>query len=276
MVQRLLIRIEVGPAVPLEVVSQLIQSVNTVCNVALQLDRQSELNRATRLLPLDEPARIELFEYLNQRAYRPFDGSSDDDKLYRTSGRIARILERLLLSGVSVGPPNLWPPAEAQAAYLLEALPDSGPLVPTVEQISYQNPLEIVLTGFTWGHVIASGLTGGSLFALLNFAAYVGPKRKKLQAEAEKTQAEASKIEAEAGKTEAEADKLDAEAHQIRTDTELKAELYRALLRRVRDGAAALTPQQIDAIVDDRAIGAILELTQRPLEVEDQSDDEAG
>jgi hypothetical protein len=29
-------------------------------------------------------------------------------------------------------------------------------------------------------------------------------------------------------------------------------------------------------VVDDRAIGAALELTQRPLEVEDQSDNEAG
>ena len=36
-----------------------------------------------------------------------------------------------------------------------------------------------------------------------------------------------------------------------------------------------ITPQQIDAIVDDRAVGAILELTQRPLEVEDQSDENA-
>lgn len=37
MAQRVLIRIDVGPAVPLDLVSQLIQSVSTVCNVALQL-----------------------------------------------------------------------------------------------------------------------------------------------------------------------------------------------------------------------------------------------
>ncbi len=65
--------------------------------------------------------------------------------------------------------------------------------------------------------------------------------------------------------------------NQIQTDAECKAELYRALLRRVQDGSAVLTPQQISDIVDDQAIRAILELTQRPLEIEDQSDDdEAG
>ena len=80
MVQRVAIRIDVGPAVPLDLVSTLIQNVSTVCNTAVALDRQSELNRATRLLPLDDPARIELIEYLQTRRYRPYD--SPDDKLY--------------------------------------------------------------------------------------------------------------------------------------------------------------------------------------------------
>lgn len=184
MAQRITIRIDVGPAAPLDLIAQLVQSTNTVCNVALELDRQSELNRATRLLPLDEPARIELLEYLNQQAYRPFDGYSDDDKLFRTSGRIQRILERLLLSGLSFGPPNFWPPAEAQAAYLLRALPDSGPLVPTVERISYRNPFEIILTGVTWG--AGTVLSGGSLWFLLNYLRDFGPKREKDKAKRRK------------------------------------------------------------------------------------------
>jgi FtsZ-binding cell division protein ZapB len=255
MAQRIAIRIDVGPAAPLDLIIHLVQSTNTVCNVALALDRQSELNRATRWQPLDEPSRIELIEYLQLRQHRPFEDDYPDKYLSR---RIPRILERLLLSAAAFGGPGAWPPAEAQAAYLLEALPDSGPLVPTVERISYSNPLKIVLTGFTWGHVAASG---GSLLALLNFVAYVGPKREKMKAEAQKTRTEAGK--------------LDAEAHQIHTDTECKAEVTRALLGRVRDGDAVLTPQQIDAIVDDEAISAILELTQRPLEIKDKNDDKA-
>lgn len=258
MVQRVAIRIDVGPAVPLDLVSTLIQNVSTVCNTAVALDRQSELNRATRLLPLDDPARIELIEYLQTRRYRPYD--SPDDKLYGLrSGRIQDILERLFLSGVAFGPPNLWPPAEAQASYLLGALRDSEPLVPTVESISYTNPLEIIVTGFTWGHLVASG---GSLLALLNFAAFVGPRREKMQAEAKKTTAEAGKVAAE--------------AHQIRTESECRAELFRALLSRVQEGAATLTPAQINEIVDDEAIRAILALTQRPLEIENQSDGDTG
>lgn len=51
--------------------------------------------------------------------------------------------------------------------------------------------------------------------------------------------------------------------------------MTRALLGRVRDGQVVLTPEQISDIVDDQAVGAFLELTQRPLEIEDGSDDEA-
>jgi hypothetical protein len=268
MVERIAIRIDVGPAVPLDLVAQLIQSTSTVCDTAVALDRQSELNRATRLLPLDDSARIELIEYLQTRRYRTF-GDYPDDKLYRRSERIQDILERLFLSSATFGPPSLWPPAEAQAAYMLSALPDSGPLVPTVERITYSNPLEIILTGFTWGHLAVSGVTGGSLFALLNFIAYVGPKREKMKAEAGKTGAEAGKLEAEA-------EEAQARAHQIRTEAQCKAEVNRVLLRRVQDGQAVLTPQQIAEIVNEQAIAAILELTQRPLEIEDQSDDAAG
>jgi hypothetical protein len=218
------------------------------------------------LLPLDESSRYELFEYLQLRQHRPFDDDYSDK--YLTS-RIQRILERLLLSDAPFGGPAAWPPPEAQAEYLLAAIPDSGPLVPTVERISYSNPLEIVLTGFTWGHLVVSGVAGGSLFALLNFVAYVGPKRAKMTADAEETHAEASKLEAEAEESQA-------RAQQIRTETECKAEVTRALLSRVRDGDVLLTPQQIDATMDDHAVGAILELTQRPLEVEDQSDGKTG
>jgi hypothetical protein len=268
MVQRVAIRIDVGAAAPLDLVAQLIQSASTVCNTALSLDRQSELNRATRLLPLDESARFELMEYLQTRRYLPY-GDHPDDKLYRRSGRIQDILERLFLSTAMFGPPSLWPPAEAQAAYLLNALPDSGPLVPTVERISYSNPLEIILTGVTWGQLAIGGIGGGSLLALLNFISYVGPKREKLAAEAQKTRAEASKLEAEAEETRA-------HAQQIRTDSQCKAEVNRVLLGRVQDGQSALTPQQIAEIVDDQAIGAILKLTQRPLEAEVQSDDGTG
>lgn len=274
MAERVAIRIDVGPTAPLELVSKLIQDVSTVCSVALELDRQSELNRATRLLPLDEHARIELIEYLQMRRYGSYD--YPDEKQYGRYGRIQEILERLFLSGAAFG---AWPPAEAQAAYLLDGLPDSGPLVPTVEEITYRNPLEIVLSGFTWGHLALSGATGGSLLALLNFGAYLGPKRDKLKAEAEKTRAEAEKSCAEAFKTYAEAGKLDAEAEEARaraartlSEAECKADLYRVLLRRVQEGESLLTPQQINDIVDDKAIGAIIELTKRPLEIEDQSD----
>ena len=264
MVQRVAISVDVGPAVPLDLVAQLIQSISTVCNTAVSLDRQSELNRATRLLPLDEPSRIDLMEYLRTRNY--LRGDYPDDKGYRYSGRVLDILERLLLSSATFGPPSLWPSAEAQAAYLLNSLPDSGPLVPTVERISYNNPLEIVLTGVSW--VVGGSVTTGSLWWLLNWLTEVGPKREKAKAEAQKTRAEAEKLEAEAEETRA-------QAHQIRTDAECKAEVTKALLRRVQDGQAVLTPGQIAEIVDDRAIGAILELTRRPLEIEDQSDDEA-
>lgn len=266
MVQRVAIRIDVGAAVPLDLVSQLIQSTSTVCNVALALDRQSELNRATRLIPLDDSARIELIEYLQVRRSQPY-GEYPDDKPYRYSGRIQRILERLLLSSAAFGPPSLWPPAEAQAAYLLDSLPDSGPLVPTVERISYQNPLEIILTGVTWGTGLA--VSGGSLWWLLNYLRDFGPTREKARADAQKTRAEASRLEAEA-------EEMLAQAHQIRTDAECKAKVTRALLRRVRDGQAILTAGQIADIVDDQAVGAILELTQKSIEVEDQSDDKAG
>ncbi len=64
MVQRVAIRIDVGSGAPLDLIAQLVQNTSTVCNVALALDRQSELNRATRSLPLDDPAQIELIEYL--------------------------------------------------------------------------------------------------------------------------------------------------------------------------------------------------------------------
>jgi hypothetical protein len=266
MVQRVAIRIDVGPAVPLDLVAQLIRDTSTVCNTAVALDRQSELNRATRLLPLDEPSRIELFEYLQTRRYQPLD-EYPDDKRYQYPRRIRDILERLLLSSAAFGPPTLWPPAEAQAAYLLNSLPDSGPLVPTVERISYSNPLEIVLTGISWA--LGGGITTGSLWWLLNFVSEVGPKREKAKAEAQKTRAEAGKLDADA-------EEAQARAQQIRTDAECKAEVTRALLRRVGDGQAVLTPQQIAEIVDDRVIGAILELTQRPIEIEDRSDNEAG
>ncbi|MCV7205157.1 hypothetical protein B7435_24735 [Mycolicibacterium peregrinum] len=269
MVKRVAIRIDVGSGAPLDLVSKLIQDVSTVCNTAVALDRQSELNRATRLLPLDDPARIELAEYLQTGGARPFGGNAgdylDDDKLFRYPGRIRRILDYLLLSSAVFGPPGGQPPAEAQAAYLLDAVPDSGPLVPTVERISYSNPLEIVLEGFTWGHLAVGGVTGGSLFALLNFIGYVGPKRDKLKAEATKTKAEARKLDAEA-------EEAQARALHIRTAAECKAEVTRVLLRRVQDGDAVLTPQQISDIVDDQAIGAVLELAKRPLEIEDQSD----
>ncbi|OHT86541.1 hypothetical protein [Mycobacteroides saopaulense] len=266
MVETIRIRIDVGSAAPLDLVAKLIHDVSTVSNVALALDRQSELNRATRLMPLDEPARIDLIEYLQTRRYRPYD--YPDEKQYGLYGRMQDILERLFLSSAVHGPPGLWPPAEAQAAYLLDALPDSGPLVPTVEEISYRNPLEIVLSGFTWGHLALSGATGGSLLALLNFVAYLGPKRDKLKAEAEKTRAEARKINAEV-------EEIQGRTNQTRTESELKAELYRTLLRRVQDGNAVLTPQQINDIVDDKAIGAIVELTQRPFEIEHRPDDKA-
>lgn len=270
MVQRVAIRIDVGPDAPLDLVSNLIQNISTVCNTAVALDRQSELNRATRLPPLEDSARIELIEYLQTRRYRSFD--HPDHKLYRR--RILDILEDLFLTSLMFGPPTSWPPAEAQADYLLEALPDSGPLVPTVERISYSNPLEIVLTGITWGNLVIgggiTGITGGSLYALLKFIAYVGPNRDKLKAEAGKTQAEANKLEAEA-------EEAQAHAYQIRTEAECKAEVTRAMLQRVHERQAVLTPKQIDVIVDDRAIAAILELTRRELEFEDQSDkDDSG
>ncbi|WP_136246008.1 hypothetical protein [Mycobacterium intracellulare] len=261
--QRVAIRIDVGPEAPLDLIAQLVQSTSTVCNVALALDRQSELNRATRVLPIDEASRIELIEYLQTRRYRPYEPPGE--KFLRRLGRIPAI-EQLILSSFTFGS---WPPAEAQAAYLLEALPDTGPLVPTVERITYSNPLEILLTGFTWGNLAVSGVTGGSLFALLNFIAYAGPKRQKMKAEAQAKRAEADK-------TEAEADEKRARAGQIRTEAECKAEVTRALLQRVQDGNAILTPQQIGEIVDDRAAGAILELTQRPVEFEGRPDDEAG
>ncbi|WP_068176348.1 hypothetical protein [Mycobacterium sp. UM_CSW] len=266
MVQRVAIRIDVGAAVPLELVAQLIRDTSTVCNTALSLDRQSELNRVTRLLPLDQDARIELAEYLRTRRYQPL-GEYPDDKLYPYPRRIRDILERLLLSSATFGPPNLWPPAEVQAAYLLNSMPDSEPLVPTVERISYTNPLEIILTGVTWGAGISVG--GGSLWWLLKYLRDFGPKREKDRADAQKTRAEATKLEAEA-------EEARAQAHQIRTEAECKAKVTRALLRRVRDGQAVLAPGQIAEIVDDRAVGAILELTQRPLDIEDQSDHEAG
>ncbi|CAM4297320.1 hypothetical protein MB901379_03193 [Mycobacterium basiliense] len=267
MVQRVAIRIDVGPAVPLDLVAELIQSTSTVSNTAVALDRQSELNRATRLLPLDEAARIELIEYLQSQRYRSF-GDYPDDKLYRRSGRIQGILERLFPSSPTFGPPSLWPPAEAQAAYFLNALADAGSLVPTVERITYSNPLEIVLTGFTWGQLAVSGATGGSLYALLSFVSYVGPKRDKIRAQAEKTRAEAGKLDAEA-------EEAQARAQQIRTDAECKAEVNRVLLRRVQDGQAVLSLQQIAEIVNEKAIAAILRLTQWPLEIEDISDNEA-
>jgi hypothetical protein len=124
MVQRVAIRIDVGADIPLDLIAQLVQSTSTVCNTALSLDRQSELNRATRLLPLDEPSRIELIEYLQTRRYRLY-GDDPDDKPYRYSGRIRDILERLFLSSATFGPPNLRPPAEAPAGE--PAVPGIGP-----------------------------------------------------------------------------------------------------------------------------------------------------
>lgn len=272
MVQRVAIRIDLGPAAPLDLVSRLIQSTSTVCNTAVALDRQSVLNRATRLPPLEPSARSELVEYLQRRRHRPF-GDYPDDKLYTYPGRIRDILESLLLASATYGPPNLWPPLELQAAYLLNSLPDDGPLVPTVERISYSNPLEIILTGFTWGNLAISGgltaITAGSLYTLLSFLGYVGPKRDTTKAEAEKTRAEANKLDAEAEETLA-------HAHQIRTEAECKAEVTRALLERVREGEMVLTADQIDVIVDDHASAAILELTRLPVEAEDRSDEEAG
>jgi hypothetical protein len=286
MAQRIAIRIDVGPTAPLEVVTELIQSTNTVCNVALALDRQSELNRARRLPPLDETA---LTQYLQLRSRSlPHDYPDDplnfpgDDMAYRYRGRFDDLWTRLLVSRLASGPSDLWSPAEAQVAYLLGALQDAGPPVPTVRRISYNNPFEMVLEGVAWGHLALSGAAGGSLFALLNFIAYVGPKRDKMKAEAEKTRAEAKKTTAEARRTEAEATKLEAEAqeaqaraYQIQTAAQCKAEVTRALLLRVQEGQVLLTPEQIDEIVDDKAVGAILELTKRPLEIEDQSDDKA-
>ena len=38
----------------------------------------------------------------------------------------------------------------------------------------------------------------------------------------------------------------------------------------MQDGQAVLTPDQISEIVDYKEIGAIVELTQRPIEIEDQ------
>lgn len=263
MAQRVAIRIDVGPAAPLEYVAKLIQNVSTVCDVALALDRQSELNRAARLLPLDDDARYEVAEYLRTRRLR---GAHDDpsDKLYGRYSRAQDILERLVFTSVAFGPPNLWPPAEAQAAYLLDALPVEDPVVPVVESVNYRNPLEIIVTGITLGSVLGSG---GALWFLLNYVRDFGPKRENAKADAQKTRAEASKVEAEADETRA-------QAHQIRTNSECKALLTRALLNRVQEGDATLTPSQIDALIDDRAVGAIRELTQRPVEAEDRSDDE--
>jgi hypothetical protein len=267
MVQRVAIRIDVGASVPLDLVAGLIQDMSVLVNTAVALDRQSELNRAARIPPLDERSRVELLEYLQARSHG-FGRDYPDEypgKSYRYPPRIRDILERLFVLSATFGPPNQWPPAEAQAAYLLNALPDSGPLVPTVERISYRNPLEIVLTGVTWG--VGTLASGGSVWWLFNYLRDFSTKREKDKAEAQKTRAEAHKIEAEAEETRA-------QAHQIRTSAECKAELTRAMLGRVQDGHVVLTAEQINEIVDDKAVGSILELTQRPIEIEDQSDEE--
>jgi hypothetical protein len=263
MTQRIAIRVDLGPEAPLDLLSEVIQSISTVYNLGVSLDRQSEINRAQRLGWIEDRQRqFDILANLEKARYAqsgPWGQESTEfvqdfgeniDRLYASS--YANI-------AASPGPLGGWQSPAAQAAYLLGAQEeDSALAVPTVEGIRYENPLTLIIGG--GGGVL--------LLGLLKFIRDYDTKRCKDKAAAQKTRAEADKIAAEAEETRA-------RAYGIRSRAECEAAVTRVLLTRVSEGDADLTPEQIRRSLDAEAVGALLELTQRSVDFEDMPPEDA-
>jgi hypothetical protein len=285
MAQRLAIRIDLGPAVPLALASRTVQDISVVCDLAVNLDRQSETNRLTQISSLQIAERLHettsLIRSVQDQLYDAYrlsenpEDSADDGLRFRlppiddirAGARASTALDRLMelaYDSLDLQTVSEAPSADVQARALLSAEDSNQYLVPTVLEIRYTNPLEIILTGITWGSIAT--VSGGSLWALLKFIRDFGPKRAQDRALAQKTYSEATRNVAEA-------EVQRARAFQIRTEAECKAQVTRALLDKVQSKDILMTPEQLSQLVNDQSVGAILELTRSPVEFQDVSDD---
>lgn len=291
---RVTVRINLGPGASLGAVAGVVDDLLVIHDLGLRVDiigarrdaeetiegwwRDSPGQLAERSLNLDESTSSRLQRLLDQRRQEDevaehlagappemwFDEWYHMQRRYFGKGSRRRFL-----------PPPFWPAASEVS--LAEVAPDLFARlvaeefgryvqqVPTVERLSYQNPIELVLIG-VGSLVTAAGFKFGTFTEMAKLIRDWSADKQERQDQARQTRANADRAELGSLRERAEIERTDAETREINARAS-KAEAEAEVLRRyARQGGRV--EDLIEAGLAPRELQAMAELTAGTVEVE--------
>lgn len=290
---RVTIRIDLGPGASLGAVAGVVDDLLVVHDLGLRVDtisarrdaeetiegwwRDSPGQFVERALNLDEPISSRLQRLIDQRNQEDaiaerFANAPPEmwfDEWYRMQRRyLGKGSPRRLLA------PPFWP--SASEVSLAEAAPNlfarlvaeefarGVPPVPTVERLSYQNPIELVLIGV--GLLTATGFKLGTFTEIAKLIRDWSAEKQERQDQARHTRANADRAELGAVRERAEIERTEAETREINARAS-KAEAEAEILRRYAAQGGRLD-DLIEAGLAPRELQAVAQLTAGTVEVE--------
>ncbi len=292
---RITIRVNLGPGSTLGALHAVVEDLSVLLDLGLRVDTMAAQRDAEDTIERwwrDQPGQIyERSLRLDERA------SAELQRLIEQRNREDELRERLAAT-----PPEIWleewyrvrrryggkawprmlpPPFAAWSSLADSPLHDLAPeisarlvaeeaahllpSVPTVERLSYENPLELILIGVA-GVLTGAGFKFGTFTELAKLIRDWSADKREREAQARQAAANARRAEVQVRREEAEVDRTRAETREIDARAS-KAEVEAEILRRY-----ALQGNRVDDLVEaglaPRELQAVAQLSSATVEVE--------